>query len=246
MKHIRYLVVRFDTELNTQDIPAFRSAIIEHVGREHDLFHNHQGDDQFHYRYPLLQYKRIGRNPVIMCIETGVDVIHQLFQRPSWEISIHNQVHSLTVKSLRIQQFTMQVWEHYFTYTIRDWLALNQANYTRFQAFTYEQERLSFLEKILTANILSLAKGIDWHIDKKIQVHIRTIQHTRLLRYKNQLVKSFDVEFDSNVFLPKSIGLGKGVSIGFGLVNPQKSDLDYKKESISRNNLNSIKKDDEY
>ena len=36
------------------------------------------------------------------------------------------------------------------------------------------------------------------------------------MNYKKQRLLSFNVEFETNVSLPDHIGLGKGVSVGFG------------------------------
>lgn len=75
LKKIRYLTVRFDVEIQPYEIPAFRGAIIEKTGAEYVNFHHHLADGQFLYRYPVIQYKRIGRNPAIICIDEGTDDI---------------------------------------------------------------------------------------------------------------------------------------------------------------------------
>ncbi len=38
---IKVFIVTFDFELKRREIPAFRAAIVEKVGRENVLFHNH-------------------------------------------------------------------------------------------------------------------------------------------------------------------------------------------------------------
>ena len=218
LKRLRYLTVRFDEEISHRELPAFRAAIIEKVGREHDLFHNHDSSSNSVYRYPLVQYKRIGRNPAIICLDAGVDEIHYLFQNRTWSIMVYDRPMELCVKDLRLNQFNLQAWEHTFSFSIRDWLGLNQANYERFMALDYEGDRLAFMERILRGNILSMAKGLDWFIDREVKVRIRQLSPMRLQHFKDQLLSAFDADFDTNVFLPDLIGLGKGVSVGFGVV----------------------------
>ena len=65
---------------------------------------------------------------------------------------------------------------------------------------------------------MSMAKGIDWHVDKQIETEIQQVKKMQFVKYKNAHLMSFDVDFVSNVFLPNHIGLGKGVSRGFGVV----------------------------
>jgi hypothetical protein len=78
LKKIRYLTVRFDALLDRHELPAFRGAIAAIAGSEHPLFHNHDDREPggVIYRYPAIQYKRVGRSPLIVCLEAGVDEIH--------------------------------------------------------------------------------------------------------------------------------------------------------------------------
>lgn len=79
-------------------------------------------------------------------------------------------------------------------------------------------DKVAMLEKILTANILSFAKGIDWHITAPVQVTIQDVKQERDARMKDIKVRTFEVDFYCNVFMPDYLGLGKGVSKGFGTV----------------------------
>lgn len=218
MKRIRYLTVRFDTDLHDYELPAFRGAIVKLVGSEHTLFHNHLSTDQFLYRYPIIQYKQIGSNPAIICLDEGVDEIHHLFLQSSWKIDLNGRPLTLTVKDLRLSQYTLQAGEAMFPFKLTDWLALNSANYARYQTLTTEADRINLLERVLRGNILSMAKGLDWRIDQEVRVRILRCSPLCWLKFKGQLLVGFDVEFATNIFLPDWIGLGKGVSIGFGVV----------------------------
>jgi hypothetical protein len=55
---VKLFVVAFDFKIEKKEIPTFRAAIIEKVGRENILFHNHLGQD-FRYGYPLIQYNEV-------------------------------------------------------------------------------------------------------------------------------------------------------------------------------------------
>ena len=54
-KRNRILVVTFANDLPAHDLSLFRGAVINTVGQEHVLFHNHQGD-KLRYSYPLVLY----------------------------------------------------------------------------------------------------------------------------------------------------------------------------------------------
>ncbi|WP_298349347.1 CRISPR-associated endonuclease Cas6 [Runella sp.] len=222
MKKIRFLKVQFAADIDGWEIPAFRGAVIKKTGEQHITFHNHINDKEVIYRYPVIQYKRIGRNPALICVDFGVDEVHHFFNNRNLDIEISGRKLSLGVKNLQMNQFNLQVWEKTFTMHISQWLALNQENHAKYMATADELSRLALLESILKGNILSFAKGIGWDIDREISLRIDTIEKVRPVTFKEQKVLAFDVTFRTNVFLPDYLGLGKGVSLGFGTVRQMK------------------------
>ena len=125
---------------------------------------------------------------------------------------------TLEVESVRAHKTLVQVWDSVFTYHLRKWLPLNQENYRRYEALDSIVERYAFLERLLTGNILSFAKNMGVYLDKQVECKITSADEPRIVNYKGVKMMSFDVEFKSNVSLPDYIGLGKGVSLGFGMV----------------------------
>jgi len=222
-KKIRTLLISFESTPAPFQVSAFRGAIIEKAGRENILFHNHLGDDKFSYRYPLIQYKAIRQQPSIFCLDAGVDEIHHLFQQKTWTINLSGTPVDLKVDRLDMKTITLNVWDKIFPYNLYNWQALNETNYRRYTQQEGMKERIDMLEKIITGNILSFAKGIEWHIDKKVEVSIHDIKQVRLKKMKDVKVGAFDISFSTNVFLPNYIGLGKGVSTGFGIVKQIKN-----------------------
>lgn len=218
MPTVRVIKITFDTELKPFEIPAFRGAIIEIVGREHVIFHNHLDKDKFHYAYPLVQYKSKGRKAEIVCIQDGVDEIHNFFIKNLGGIRIGSHQRSLLVENIKINRFNVDVRDTLFSYKLKDWLALNEKNYPEYLGLEGIVEKITFLEKILTGNLLSFAKGIQWTVDKGIEVKLLNLPTFKPVKHKGQSLLSFDVEFKTNVFLPPDIGLGKGASVGFGTV----------------------------
>jgi hypothetical protein len=223
MKKIRILIVSFDTEIQNFEVPAFRAAIIKKAGEENILFHNHLGNDGFVYRYPLIQYKTISRHPAIVCVEQGVDEIHNYFQKSDWSIEIGDRHVPMKIHRLNMNQFTMQVWDRQWDYSIRHWIALNQENYKKYNEMDALVKQALFLESILKGNILSFAKGIGWEVDKTIELSITEIKRNALVSLKGNKVSAFTLNFKCNVFLPNYIGLGKSISQGFGVVKSLKN-----------------------
>lgn len=217
-KKLKTLLVSFENELPAHKISAFRGAIVEKVGREHAAFHNHREEEGYVYQYPVIQYKTLGYRPSLFCVGDGVDEIHNFFGLRNWDIRVHDDLLRLKIHKLDLNNITLNVWDKWFHYTIRNWLALNTENYKKYQTTNGLTERVELLEKLLIGNILSFAKGIDWRIDKPVKVQIQELRNEKMIRYKGIPLMAFDVNFSSNVFIPNYLGLGKSASHGFGVV----------------------------
>jgi hypothetical protein len=98
---------------------------------------------------------------------------------------------------------------------------LNEIGYFGNQHVIWTSE---FLEKFddvfkdVVGNILSFAKGLGLHFDKEVKVSILNFEERGEIQLKMINFASFDVKFKSNVSIPNFVGLGKGVSHGFGTV----------------------------
>ena len=81
-------------------------------------------------------------------------------------------------------------------------------------------ERIRLLEEILTSNILSMLKGegIEVHLEEQLVVQITELSAQRVIKYKGVMLTAFDIKFLANINLPSWIGLGKSVSVGFGVL----------------------------
>lgn len=229
MKKVKYLTIRFKNEIGLREIPKFRGAVIECAGREHLLFHNHAGEG-LRYAYPLIQYKRIGNKAGLVCLEDGVHEVHAFFQGRPQTLRLGEREITPEVERLQMNEITLQAWDKLFSYRLSNWLALKQENYAAYQAMPGEAERRRFLSTILRGNLLSLAKGLGWYVDREIRVELQHVSPLRLMTYKNTHLSAFDLRFRTNVWLPEFVGLGKGAALGFGMVQKDKLPQDAKND----------------
>lgn len=103
-------------------------------------------------------------------------------------------------------------------YHIRHWIALNEDNYRAYQALQNLVERLYFLQQILRNQIVALYQQLDIQPERHIEVHIQHLKDERWVTYKGVKVLAFSFEFLTNATLPDYLGLGKGASVGWGVV----------------------------
>lgn len=216
--HIKTFRLNFSNPISFNEIPYLRGAIIKITKKQEILFHNHNKDNTFRYDYPLIQYKRINGNAAIIFIERGTDKIIDFINNNKDIADIGNRKTTLEIEKVDANDTIVQIWESEFTYSIRKYLPLNKINYEKYIQTDDIIEKYQILENVLVGNILSFAKGMGIYFNNKIKVTILQVDEPKVYRFKNIKMMGFDIRFKSNVSLPDYIGLGKGVSIGFGMI----------------------------
>lgn len=216
MNNIKTLVIQFKNEISLWEAPLLRGCVIHAMDNANILFHNHLNDDQYRYRYPLIQYKRINKRAAIVCVGEGTEVIGEFFSQASFNFNIGSHMVKMEIEKIEAKRTIVQVWDSEFNYRLRKWLPFSSDNYREYRNLNGLAEQTIFLQKILIGNILSFCKGLDIQIEKEIKCTINSILETHTYTYKGVKMMGFDIDFKSNVSLPDFIGLGKGVSIAFG------------------------------
>lgn len=220
MKYIRALTIITDAEIHQNEVPLFRGAVINSLGEHPNLyFHNHLDDDKFRYAYPLIQYKRLGGKAAIVCVEEGVDIIGQFLTEVNGTLNIGERQITCHTDKIQPARILVQTWEEMFNYHISRWLPLNSQNYQRYKDIEGVVEKVSFLENILKANLLSMLKGLDIHLEKELILKITEISDSCLIHHKGVKMMAFNADFKCNLSIPNNIGIGKNASIGCGIIS---------------------------
>ncbi len=221
--YLRILTIQFRNEIQWSEIPLFRGAVIQAFhGCANVLYHNHAGDS-FRYSYPLIQYKRIHKKAAILCLKEGTEAIGEFLSDGHFSCQFGNRHVEMEIEKVIPRKYTVQVWDSVFRYRIRRWLPLNAENYIRYKGIDDCTDRISFLENILTANLLSFAKGIGKHIDAEIQCKMSSLSDPYQVISKQVRLMAFNAEFKTNMSLPDYVGIGKNASIGYGIVTHVKN-----------------------
>lgn len=226
MEYTNILTIKFANHIKRTEIPLFRGAVINALPSDNILYHNHTGNG-FRYSYPLIQYKRINGCAAIVCIGEGTEAISDFFTDFKPDVTIGEQLIHLEIDTIKPRRVLIQPWNDMLTYRISTWIPFNQDNYGQFKALDSLAERYAMLERILTGNILSFAKGIGIHFENQVICKISNVYRFFETEYKSVKHTAINAGFQCNISLPDNIGLGKGVSIGNGTIRmyrPRKQD----------------------
>lgn len=226
------LCLVFSQSLYPRQIPQWRGAIARNAGWENLPFHNHKkrsnesfqtAEDQYIYSYPLIQYRVIGGKAAIWGIDKGVQFIKSWQNKSNGKIRLGFKETRLHVIDQPEEVFDFQLTDQLHTYRLLDWLPLNPENYKRWLQADDLIARIELLNSILLSNLLAMAEGLGWRIPGKVDVRLLLIREMRKVRHHETDHIALNVLFKTNILLPPGIALGKGVSHGFGVLQPVKA-----------------------
>ena len=159
-----------DIRLKPSHIHKFR-GFIGNLFRGYDLLHNHDPvTGKLIYRYPLIQFKLINKIPAIVAItDQAVNIFSEILMKLD-KIVIEDTVIPVFEKDLKIEEVVFGYSDEIFMYEfVSSWIGLNQKNFRKYnEAGSYEKNQM--LKRIMTGNILSMAKHLDCWLseDQKI------------------------------------------------------------------------------
>jgi len=182
---------------------------------EYSLLHQHNAD-KFIYSYPLVQYRMINGVPMVVGINEGAEVLKDVYDKYD-EIRLGDESYEIVERGICVknQEFGLSDKIHSYEFAT-PWLALNQENYMKYYGLKDGGERLEFLRKTLTGNLLSMSKSLEYMVPDKIRCDVQVNITKRRLKDVN--VMTFIGRFQTNFIIPDYLGVGKSVSRGFGAV----------------------------
>ena len=208
--------------ISKREIPKIRGYISASYP-EYDELHNHDGD-KFIYRYPLIQYKVIGKTPKIIGINEGADILKEIEEKLEF-VHIGDKHIDIYEKGMFYKKVKFGVSEKLHKYIFETpWMCLNQDNYKKFIMLGSDEKKKDLLERILIGNILSMSKRFRYTVNDKIQAKVYLKE--QIINFKNQKMTAFRGFFETNFIIPDYLGIGKSVSRGFGSVRKVKTQND--------------------
>lgn len=217
MPQIRTLEIITSTPIKFSEVRLFRGAVINSLDEKLVLFHNHD-DDGFRYSYPLIQYKRINGNAAIVCVEKGTEEIGERFASKNLSLRLGERMVELDVTKMNAFLTDVKLIDGWVSYRLSNWLPLNSDNYAKYISTDSLVEKLGILENVLIGNMMSFLKGVGIHMDLQFNAKITTFRRESVILFKDVKMMNFYIDFKTNLWLPNHIGIGKGASVGFGVI----------------------------
>lgn len=211
-------------QLDTPDVTAARlRGFFATRFRDHVLLHHHTTSGGCLWQYPLVQYKVLDRTPLVVAFERGAEIVETLYPELH-TLNINGHTVSVVEKGIRVEEDVIGVTDRIHSYQfVSPWIALNRHNHRTYDDLEDPVARKEFLTGSLIGNFLSLSKGFNYHVPRRIEV-LHDIQPLPTpIYYKHRRYTGFAGVFHTNFALPNLIGIGKAVSKGYGTVQQVES-----------------------
>ena len=213
---LRTLLATFDLRLSNREINRWRGAFLEAASCGPDLLHNHRGDHGLHYRYPLVHYRtRFGR-AAIFAVNEGAMALHQSMSGLGWKIRWHDEQKELKLENLQLREFELGWREAPQAYRLHRWVALNQKAYRHWQTADDLTARLHLLQQALARQIQAFATSVGWDMPEPPPVLLQDLRRQTPVRVHGARLMAFDLDYQTPLYLPPLIALGKATSLGYG------------------------------
>lgn len=181
---------------------------------EYQLLHQHD-TDKFIYQYPMVQYKMIGRTPMVIGINEGAEVLKEIYDEYD-KINLNGNEYEIVERGITYKKEDFGISDKLIKYDfVTPWFALNQKNYRKY-LYSGRDQQLELLRKNLVGNMLSMSKSLGYQVPEMIKCHTELQKRSSSLKGNEILV--FKGSFVTNFQIPDYLGLGKSVSRGFGTV----------------------------
>ncbi len=217
---IKTLFISFDLRIKGSQLNQWRGAFLEMAGWQNDLFHNHKSKHEHLHRYPLIQYRIKDGYAGIYAIAEGVQAVQQVLANTDWIINWNDQPKLLRVEDMQMQQYQLQTTEQPIQYQVYAAQLLNPENFKKWQTADDFIERAALLQQQIGNYVMVALWAMGWQQKGSVQVKLQQIRKMQPIRYMGATKLSFDVTFSANVVLPELVGIGRGVSHGYGWTVP--------------------------
>ena len=169
------------------------------------------------FSYPRVQVKILNEQIYIIGIKEGVEPV----------LSIPDKIKELDFGNItfEIKDFKEETLKQQFIssgsivkYTfLTPWAALNHVTGKKYRSTSFKK-KVSYLNRLLGNNLIFLAKEMGVSMEKGIYTKVE-IPNLHPKSIDDNKWKSFKGEFKTNIILPNYIGLGNGITRGYGTIS---------------------------
>ena len=213
--HIQYISTVIITDKPVRKTPYQVKGCIMKNYPKSEIVPMLNGSYRKKYLYPRVQVKILNEKIYFLGIAEGVSAVKSLidnFKALDFG-NITFKIKDIIIDENGLFEQTDHINKYKF---ITPWVALNRTNIKKFSKISTLQKR-KFLCELLTRNLIFLSSEFKIDICEKILTHIE-LNNKSLSSFNEDRDVGFEGSFLTNFLLPDFIGLGNGITRGYGSI----------------------------
>ena len=216
LSNIESVVVRIVTDKPVRKTPYQVKGVFMKQYPNEPVISMINGKNREKYLYPRVQVKILNEQIFLIGLKEGVDPVLSLKEKiqtldfGNISFNVLDNESDLSENQLRMTDRLM----HYRFLT--PWVALNQSTGSKFRKIK-KQEKIKFLNILLAQNLIFIIKEFGSVVGEKVYTKI-IVPSLFPKSVDEKRWGSFSGEFKTNFLLPSYIGIGNGLTRGYGTI----------------------------
>ena len=225
---IRTIIARVITDKPVRKTPYQVKGVFMRQFPDLEIVPMMDGTYRDRFLYPRVQVKILNEQVYMIGIHEGFDPIVELAGRLDI-LDFGNITFQVFDTEVDVKDDQFRAVDRLIRYRLlTPWVALNQMTGNRYR-FLNNMERVGFLNRLLGQNIVFLSREMGVELQDKIFTKVNlTSMFPKPVDERNW--GAFSGEFRTNFLLPNYLGIGNGITRGYGAVygmfNPQSFQFD--------------------
>ncbi|MFQ6675128.1 MAG: CRISPR-associated endonuclease Cas6 [Fidelibacterota bacterium] len=222
---IKSIVARIGTDKPVRKTPYQVKGLIMRDFRDEPIVPLIDGSYRERFLYPRVQVKILNEQIYFVGIKEGVEPI-QSIARKLKIMNFGNITFEVDGVEVEVSENRFAPAGRLIRYTfLTPWIALNDTNLAKYR-YMYGDERVKFLSRLLSQNIVFLAKemGLDLHTKVYSKLGLESLYPKMV---DDGQMGAFQGEFRTNFVLPNFLGMGNGITKGYGVLFSQYNPADF-------------------
>ena len=220
---IRTVSVRIFTDKPVRKTPYQVKGVMMNQFPDEEIVPMLDGSYRQKFLYPRVQVKILNEQIYIVGINEGVDSIKAIAKKMDF-LDFGNITFQILDNEIEEHQNRFQPVSKLIRYRfVTPWVALNQTTGYRYRNLN-NADRVNFLNRLLGQNIVFMAREMGMELEENIFTKV-TLSSLFPRQVDENNWGAFDGEFRANFVLPNYLGIGNGITRGygtlFGLFNPE-------------------------
>ena len=215
--NINSVVVKIKTDRPVQKTPYQVKGVLMKTFPNEEIVPMLNGSYRKKYLYPRIQVKILDEEILIVGLNQGVDPILKI-QEKIKDLNFGDITFEVLDKSVVEESeafmFTSSLQKYEF---VSNWVALNANTSKQFDAKN-DKDKLQFLNNLIAKNIVFISQDIGFELPENIYSQI-IVSSLEAAKMDQNGWRAFDGNFTTNLVMPDYLGIGNGITRGFGTIS---------------------------